>query len=146
VQADRVIRPVCFECPAVSRRTPGAKAPTRVPLRITSLVLLSYQLLDVPAHSIDNYPIQRFNRLDFRNARDAIAGASRYFDAPMTFPAAVLSKMFQNKYREHRWIVFGARQTAQDICRAISNRLCCVPADVCESRGTWSSKIARSPS
>jgi hypothetical protein len=46
--------------------------------------------------------------------------------------------------KQNRRIIFARRLTAQDICRAISNRPCCAPADVCRPRGTWSSKIARS--
>jgi hypothetical protein len=46
--------------------------------------------------------------------------------------------------KQHRRIIFARRPTAQDIYRAISNRPCCAPADVCRPRGTWSSKIARS--
>src|SRR5258708_9000476 len=48
VQAIRVLRHVYFECPARSTRTRQAKTPTRVPLRLSSLVLLSSWLLDVP--------------------------------------------------------------------------------------------------
>ncbi len=101
--------------------------------------------------------MQRFNGLDFRNVRDAIAGAPRFLDAPGSLRA---NDIFELRYRQecltsdkypvwelpHRRTIFGLRQTPQEICRAIANRLCCVRADVCKLRGTWPSKIARSAS
>ena len=68
----------------------------------------------------------------------------RCHDSSLMRPAHSIGNSGPRRFKQHRRIIFARRQAAQDICRAISNRPCCAPADVCRPRGTWSSKIARS--
>lgn len=68
----------------------------------------------------------------------------RCHDSSLMRPAHAIDNSRPRRFKPRRWIIFARRPMAQDICRAISNRPCCAPADVCGPRGTWSSKIARS--
>jgi hypothetical protein len=92
VQANRVLRRLRFECPTRSRRTQEAKASTRYGSDYHRLCDCHDSSL-MPYSLYRQFPIQQFNQLDFRKARDAIAGAPRFFDAPMTALPPILSRM-----------------------------------------------------
>jgi hypothetical protein len=68
----------------------------------------------------------------------------RCHDSSLMRPAHAIDNSRPRRFKQRRRIIFARRPKAQDICRAISNRPCCAPADACRPRGTWSSKIARS--